>query len=154
MLIWWFHPPEYSLKIQHFLWLILHSVLTIFYKIQLQNVIKNYLFETQNIIFNILFTIWFIAYKILANKSKKDEESEVLWHNLDEKKLKIFMVFQNSINHEKPILYFFMLLMEKSKNIMLIMCLNLYASTKLNIAEREWSDSKAFKLDVHREEYF
>lgn len=27
------------------------------------------------------------------------------------------MVFQNSINHEKPILYFFMLLMEKSKNI-------------------------------------
>lgn len=34
--------------------------------------------ETQNIIFNILFTIWFIAYKILANKSKKDEESEVL----------------------------------------------------------------------------
>lgn len=78
MLIWWFHPPEYSLKILHFLWLILHSVLTIFYKIQLQNVIKNYLFETQNIIFNILFTIWFIAYKILANKSKKDEESEVL----------------------------------------------------------------------------
>lgn len=47
------------------------------------------------------------------------------------------MVFQNSINHEKPILYFFMLLMEKSKNIKLIMCLNLYASTKLNIAERE-----------------
>lgn len=49
---------------------------------------------------------------------------------------------------------FFYVTDEKSKNIKLIMCLNLYASTKLYIAEREWSDSKAFKLDVHREEYF
>lgn len=47
------------------------------------------------------------------------------------------MVFQNSINHEKPIIIFFYVTDEKSKNIMLIMCLNLYASTKLNIAERE-----------------
>lgn len=47
-----------------------------------------------------------------------------------------------------------MLLMEKSKNIMFIMCLNLYVLIKLNIVVREWSDFKVFKLDVYREEYF
>lgn len=47
-----------------------------------------------------------------------------------------------------------MLLMEKSKNIMFIMCLNLYVLIKLNIVEREWSDFKVFKLDVYWEEYF
>lgn len=55
---------------------------------------------------------------------------------------------------ETNIIFFYVTDGKKSKNIMLIMSLNSYASTKLNIAEREWSDSKAFKLDVHREEYF
>lgn len=69
MLIWWFHPPEYSLKIQHFLWLILHSVLTIFYKIQLQNVIKNYLFgdtkyNFQYIIYNMIHSLKNISKQI------------------------------------------------------------------------------------------
>lgn len=38
------------------------------------------------------------------------------------------MVFQNSINHEKPILYFFMLLMKKVKhnayNVFKLVCIN------------------------------
>lgn len=72
------------------------------------------------------------------------------------KKIQVFMVVFISKQYKpwETNIIFFYVTDEKSKNIMLKMCLNLYASTKLNIAEREWSDSKAFKLDVHQEEYF
>lgn len=64
---------------------------------------------------------------------KKVKYCDIIWM----KKIKNIYGISKQYKPRETNIIFFYVTDEKSKNIMLIMCLNLYASTKLYIAERE-----------------